>query len=114
MVKRPQSPLRWYQFSLRSVLVFVVLVVLGLAAWRTYVGRYPHGWDRDELTRAALRQGDVGNETRILIWETVEGPMTPAGPLYGESCIVCVRVQRGGYVLAHLSRDPRLEQPKWK
>jgi hypothetical protein len=111
---RPRSPLRWYQFGLRSLLIFVALVVLGLAAWHTYVERYPHGWDRDALTRAALRKGDVAKETRILIWETVEGPMTPMGPVYVESCIVWVRLRNGGHVVAHLFREPRHEQPQWK
>ncbi len=56
--RRPQLPRRRWQFTLRRLLVFVVLLALGSLAWRTYVEPF-----REEQRVMALVEGLGGRYT---------------------------------------------------
>lgn len=77
--------------------------------------RLPSDWKLTDLAHAALAEGQVATETRILIWQIKEDDR----PLRVESCIVWLRREdrRGQrWVLANLYRHPSKGQPlpEWR
>ncbi len=69
--------------------------------------RLPQSWSLNELAHAAMDDGEVAAEVRILIWQIMEDDR----PLYVESAIVWFRLEDGCWMLAKLYRHPREPHP---
>lgn len=107
----------------RSLAVFAgvcCLSILGCSQQREVVvesgkDRLPQSWSPNELAHAAMDEGEVAAEARILIWQIMEDER----PLYVESAIVWLRLEGAGrrrWILAHVYRHPRQPQPppEWR
>jgi hypothetical protein len=106
----------WLGFAVLSGLLIALTVALGwgwIVLWAPLLAdRLPRGWNVKDLARAAMKEGEVAADARILTWRIDEDDR----PLTVESAIVWLRFDGSGkrrWVLAHLYRHPRDSRPKW-